>query len=146
MDILICFAIGMMALIAAAQLSYWATHGREILAPQLRSATMLLMCLTMLVFLLFGTRLFLRPDVAITYTDRTFDLYSNQTINASSQVIIESKHLIGCEVNLVKSYPLMFVLGRETKTLKFKLPCDTLSPEMKTDIANTTSYLREDKS
>lgn len=145
MDILICIAIGLMALIAGLYLTYWASHGKEILSPHLRTASVLLMCLTLLVFLLFGTRLFMRPDVSITYTDKQFPIYSNQTISAASQVIVESKHIVGCIVTLDKSYPLMFVLGRDSKTLNFKLPCDSLSPEMKTDIANTTSHLREEK-
>ena len=145
MDIVICVVIGLMTLIAIYQLSYWASHGREILSPTLRAAVTLLLSVTLLVFLLVGTRLFLRPDVSITYNEKRFEIYSNQTVSPTSQTVVESKSIIGCEVTLAKSYPLMVILGRDTKTLKFKLPCDALSPEMKTDIANTTSYLREEK-
>lgn len=144
MDLLIYIAIGMMIILAVINLVYWTTHGREILSPHLRAVSLMMVCVTLLVFVLFGARLFLRPDVSIAYNDKLFDLYSNQTVNAQAQVVLDSKQLMGCEVELSKAYPLMFYMGRDRKIIKFKLPCDSLSPEMKTEIANATSYLREE--
>lgn len=145
MDVLISVAIGIMLAITIAHMSFWLKENRVITSPHLRSASVMLVCLTLLVFVLFGSRLFLKPEVTLTYTEKMYELYNSVSINDKAQQIVDSKRVIGCEVELQKGYPLMWVMGRDRKVIKFKLACDALSPEMKTEIANVTSYLKEEK-
>jgi hypothetical protein len=145
MDILICTAIAAMMVITGVHLTMWVREKYVITSSHLRSAAMMLICVTLLIFALFGTRLVLKPQVTIDYNDKMYDLYSNQSVNDKGQFIVESKKIIGCEIELVKSYPLMWRIGRDTKLIKFKMPCEHLTPEMKTEITNVTSFLKEEK-
>jgi hypothetical protein len=36
-------------------------------------------------------------------------------------------------------------MGRDVKQIKFKMPCEHLLPEMKTEVSNVTSFLKEEK-
>lgn len=145
MDVLICTAIAAMLILSGLHTMWWIKEKYVITSPHLRSIVVMLTCLTLLVFVLFGTRLFLKPEVKIEYNDKMYDLFSSQAINDKGQYIVDTKKIIGCEIDLTKSYPLMWRMGRDTKLVKFKMPCEHLLPEMKTEIANLTSFLKEEK-
>lgn len=144
MEIIIGFALVAMVIAVIAHLTHWVKAKYEITSPHLKTAGILLVCITVLLTVLFGTRLMLKPDVAIVYNDHMFSVYSNLTVNDKGQHVLEQRTLVGCNVVLTKTYPLMIVFGRDQKQVKLKMPCDLLTPEMKTDIANTTSYLKEE--
>ncbi len=144
MDIVNIIAIVFMFVGTCWYTMQWVKEKYAIGSANLRTALLLLCVVSALSTLMFGTRLMLRPDVAITYTERQFDLYSNLTVNEKQQHILETKKVIGCEVDFLKSYPLMVVLGHEQRSIKYKMPCDLLTPEMKSEIATVTSYLKEE--
>jgi hypothetical protein len=145
MDILIASALVAIMLITGFHLTMWVREKYAITSSHLRSAVPLLICLTLLVFALFGARLYLKPEVRIEYNDKLYDLFSSQSLNDKGQFILESKKIVGCEVELTKSYPLMWRMGRDVKQIKFKMPCEHLLPEMKTEVSNVTSFLKEEK-
>jgi len=84
------------------------------------------------------------PTVLLEYKDTSNQIYSNVTTNDKQQEITESKHLPTCTVVLTRSQP-MVVLTRETRSLVFRVPCDKLLPEMKTEIANMVIYMKGTK-
>jgi hypothetical protein len=145
MDILISVALAAILIITGFHTTMWVREKYSVTSSHLRSASMMIVCLTLLVFVLFGARLYLKPEVQIAYEDKMYDLLSSQSINDKGQHIIDTKRIVGCEVNLTKSYPLMLRLGRDTKQVKFKMPCEHLTPEMRTEVANLTSFLKEEK-
>jgi len=150
MDYLVGIAMVVMLFIACihivAQLSLEDKAQRwNPVAARYRSAGMQLICFTALAFVLFGSRMFLRPDVSIAYSDIEIGVYKNVTQNDKLQDVIETKTIAGCQVTLKKTYPLFVTIGSDTKEIKYKLPCDRLAPEMKTDIASVVSYLKEEK-
>jgi hypothetical protein len=145
MDILMIFSIIMMIGITCVLATTWIKEQYAITSPNLRSMLMMLTCLTALVVVLFGTRLFLKPEVTIKYTDTMYDLTSIQSVNDKGQHIVDTKRIVGCTASMYKSYPLMLVMGRDTKTIKYKMPCEHLTPEMKTEVSNVTSFLKEEK-
>lgn len=145
MDILINIAVLVMLVIASISTTLWIREKFLPTSVHLRSAALMMTCLTLLIFVLFGTRIFIKPEVSISYSDITFDVFNNLTVNDKSQQVLETKKIVGCQVDLRRSYPLMIVMGRDSKTIKYKAPCDALMPEMKTEIANLTSYLKDEK-
>lgn len=144
MDIVNILAIFVMFVGTCWYTMLWVKEKYAIGSANLRTALMLMVIVSLLSVLMFGTRLMLRPDVTLTYTEKQIEIYSNLTINEKQQHIVDSKRLVACEVSFVKSYPLMVVLGHDTRTIKYKLPCDLLSPEMKSEIATVTAYMKEE--
>jgi hypothetical protein len=124
-------------------LSYWGKEKWRITSPHLRSAGIMLVCFTVLSVLLFGMRLFLKPDVAITYQNSSDEMYKNLVVTPTSE-IVESKKLLTCVVGFEKTYPTFLLMGRDVRNSIYRLPCDVLTTDMKSDIAATVSYLKED--
>lgn len=144
MDIISIIAIVLMFIGTCWYGMLWVKEKYAIGSANLRTAMLLLIVVSVLTTLMFGTRLMLRPDVAITYTERMYEIYSNLTINEKQQHVLETKRIVGCEVSFAKSYPLMVMLGHDSRTIKYKMPCDLLTPEMKSEIATVTSYMKEE--
>jgi hypothetical protein len=103
-----------------------------------------MICFTVLTVLMFGMRLFLKPDVRVTYHDSTQEIYSNTTVAKDDTRVVESKKIQTCDVVFEKAYPMFTVMGRDVRTNKYKMPCDTLTNDMKSDIAVLLSYLKEE--
>ena len=146
MDIL--FYIGLVLLIGLTIIHaiQWVREKYKITSPSLRSGLITLVCFTILAVLLFGMRLFLKPEVSIKYVDTSQDLSSNMTISPTDPTlyVFETRKRLTCDVTLDKSYPLSLFLGKDTKHVKYKVPCDALTAEMKSDISNITSYLKDE--
>ena len=143
MDIVICFGLFVMISFAIIHLSVWGKEQWKITSPHLRSAAIMLVCFTVLSVLLFGLRLFLKPEVVITYQNSSQEIYSNLIVTPASQ-IVDSKRLLTCDVVFEKTYPLFVLMGRDQRTSSYKLPCDVLTTDMKSDISVLASYLKEE--
>ena len=145
MDILIFIVLVAVAVILGFEITHWIKEKCAVQSVHLKSAALMVVCFTVMSVLIFGSRILLKPDVVLTYTDTLHETYTNLSVNDKGNHVLETKRMLGCEVQLVKSYPLMITLGRDSKALKYKMPCDTLTPEMKTEVANLTAHLKENK-
>jgi hypothetical protein len=145
MDLVIFLAMVMMVALTATHLVAWSTaEKRSITSPHLRAAGATLVCFTILSVLVFGMRLFLKPDVRVTYHASSQDLYSNLTVANDGTHVIESKKLQTCDVEFNKSYPLFAAIGKDTRIVTYKMPCDALTTDMRGDISTLLSYLKEE--
>lgn len=144
MDIIICIAMLLMLGLAIFHLAVWSKQKWSIVSPHLRSAGFLMICFTVLTILMFGMRLFLKPEVQVTYHDSSQEIYSNLTVVKDDTRIVESKKVQTCDVVFEKSYPLFLYMGKDTRTNKYKMPCDTLTNDMKSDVSVLLSYLKEE--
>jgi hypothetical protein len=144
MDIVIFLAMMIMVVLTIVHLSAWSKEKWAIASHHLRSAGIMLLCFTVLAVLVFGMRLFLKPDVQVAYRDSTQDMFSNLTIAKDDTRVLEMRKLQTCDVVFYKSYPLFVVVGRDLRTNKYKMPCDALTTDMKSDVAAMLSYLKEE--
>ena len=144
MDIIICIAMFLMLTLAVFHLAVWSKQKWSIVSPQLRQAGFLMICFTVLTVLMFGMRLFLKPEVQVAYHESAQETYSNLVIAKDDTRVVESKKIQTCDVVFEKSYPLFLYMGRDTRTNRYKMPCDMLTTDMKTDVATLLSYLKEE--
>lgn len=142
MDIVIIIAMLFMLVVAGNYVTAWSAQGRPMTSPHLRSATLLLLCFTVLAVLVFGMRLFLQPTVGVAYAASTQPIFSNVTPAKDGSRVIETKALSTCKVTFYRSYPMMLVVGTDSTVHNYKMPCDELSTDMKGDIAMTIGYLK----
>ena len=144
MDIIICIAMLLMLGLAIFHLVVWSKQKWSIVSPHLRSAGFLMICFTVLTILMFGMRLFLKPEVQVHYFESAQETNYNLVIAKDDTRVVEYKKIQTCDVVFEKSYPLFLYMGRDTRTNKYKMPCDALTTDMKTDIATLLSYLKEE--
>jgi hypothetical protein len=144
MDLVIFLAMVMMVALTTMHLAAWSTEKWIITSHHLRSAGVMLVCFTILAVLVFGMRLFLKPDVRVTYRATSQDLYTNLTVAKDDTHVIESKKLQTCDVEFNKSYPLFVAIGKDTRITTYKMPCDALTTDMRSDISTVLSYLKEE--
>jgi hypothetical protein len=143
MDVVVVLGIILMLGLAIFHISVWKRESWKLASTYLRSASLMLVCFTLLTVLLFGMRIFLKPEVSVAYNDTTADIYSNVLTTKDGQ-IQESKKLLVCDVTFKKFYPLSVFMGRDDKAVRYKTPCSELTIESKTDIADIVGYLKEE--
>jgi len=143
MDIIVGLGMILMLGLTIFHFGHWYREKWKITSQHLRAGSLMLICFTILTILLFGMRIFLKPEVAITYTDTSVPIFTSTAIEDNHQVV-STKQMAVCDVYIRKTYPLSVVMGRDGQSVRYKLPCDSLTPETKSDIAAIVSFLKED--
>ena len=143
-DIALGGAMVLLVVLTVAYVIMWSHEKWKITSVHLRMAGLMILCFTVLAVMLFGMRLFLKPDVQLIYVDGTQVTYSNVTVAKDGTYQVELRELQTCDVTFDKTFPLFTYMGRVSRVNKYKMPCDMLTTDMKSDVATVMTYLKED--